>query len=40
MGRKKRQSFNKKFKTEIVLETLREETTICEIAVKHDVYPN
>ena len=39
MGRK-RQSFSKEFKAKVVLEALREESTIQEIAVKHVVHPN
>lgn len=39
MGRK-RQSFRKEFKAKVVLEALREESTIQEIAVKHGVHPN
>ena len=39
MGRK-RQSFSKEFKAKVVLEALREESTIQEIAVKHGVHPN
>lgn len=37
---RKRQSFSKEFKAKVVLETLREESTIQEIAVKHGVHPN
>ena len=37
---KKRQSFSKDFKAKVVLEALREESTIQEIAVKHGVHPN
>ena len=39
MGRK-RQPFSKNFKARVVLEALREESTIQEIAVKHGVHPN
>ena len=39
MGRK-RQTFSKNFKVRVVLEALREESTIQEIAVKHGVHPN
>ena len=39
MGRK-RQTFSKEFKAKVVLEALREESTIQEIAVKHGVHPN
>ena len=39
MGRK-RQTFSKNFKARVVLEALREESTIQEIAVKHGVHPN
>lgn len=39
MGRK-RPSFSKEFKAKVVLEALREESTIQEIAVKHGVHPN
>ena len=39
MGRK-RQTFSKDFKAKVVLEALREESTIQEIAVKHGVHPN
>ena len=37
---KKRQSFSKDFKAKVTLETLREESTIQEIAVKYGVHPN
>jgi transposase-like protein len=37
---KKRQSFDKAFKAKVVLEALREELTIQEIAKKYDVHPN
>jgi len=37
---KKRQSFDKAFKAKVVLEALREELTIQEIARKFDVHPN
>jgi len=37
---KKRQSFNKAFKAKVVLEALREELTLQEIAKKYDVHPN
>ena len=37
---KKRQSFSKDFKAKITLETLQEESTIQEIAVKYGVHPN
>ena len=37
---KKRQTFSKDFKAKVVLEALREESTIQEIAVKHGVHPN
>ncbi len=37
---KKRQSFSKDFKAKVVLEALREESTIQEIAVKYGVHPN
>lgn len=36
---KKRQSFSKDFKAKVVLEALREESTIQEIAVKYGVQP-
>ena len=39
MGRK-RQTFSKNFKARVVLEALREESTIQEIAVRHGVHPN
>ena len=39
MGRK-RETFSKDFKAKVVLEALREESTIQEIAVKHGVHPN
>lgn len=37
---KKRQSFDKAFKAKVVLEALREELTLQEIAKKYDVHPN
>ena len=37
---KKRPSFSKDFKAKVVLEALREESTIQEIAVKYGVHPN
>lgn len=37
---KKRQNFDKAFKAKVVLEALREELTIQEIAKKYDVHPN
>ena len=37
---RKRQSFSKDFKVKVILEALREESTIQEIAVKHGVHPN
>ena len=37
---KKRQSFDKAFKAKVVLEALREEMTINDIAKKYDVHPN
>lgn len=37
---RKRQSFCKDFKAKVILEALRKESTIQEIAVKHGVYPN
>ncbi len=37
---KKRQSFDKAFKTKVVLEALREEMTLQEIAKKYEVHPN
>ena len=37
---KKRQSFSKDFKTKVILEALREESTIQEIAVKYGIHPN
>ena len=37
---RKRQSFSKDFKAKVILEALREESTIQEIAVKHGVQPN
>ena len=37
---RKRQSFSKDFKAKVILEALREESTIQEIAVKHGVHPN
>ena len=37
---RKRQSFCKDFKAKVILEALREESTIQEIAVKHGVHPN
>jgi transposase-like protein len=39
-GMKKRQSFDKAFKAKVVLEALREEMTLQEIAKKYDVHPN
>ncbi len=37
---KKRQSFDKAFKAKVVLEALREEMTLQEIANKYSVHPN
>ena len=37
---RKRQSFSKDFKAKVILEALREESTIQEIAVKFGVHPN
>ena len=37
---RKRQSFSKDFKAKVILEALREESTIQENAVKHGVHPN
>lgn len=37
---KKRQSFDKAFKAKVVLEALREELTLQEIANKYGVHPN
>lgn len=37
---KKRQSFDKAFKAKVVLEALREEMTLQEIASKYGVHPN
>lgn len=37
---KTRQSFTKDFKAKVVLEALREEMTLQEIATKHGVHPN
>ena len=37
---RKRQSFSKDFKAKVILEALREESTIQENTVKHGVYPN
>ena len=37
---KTRQSFNKDFKAKVVLEALREELTLQEIATKNGVHPN
>jgi len=37
---KKRQSFDKAFKAKVVLEALREEVTLQEIAKKYEVHPN
>jgi len=37
---KKRQSFDKAFKAKVVLEALREEMTLQEIANKYGVHPN
>ena len=37
---RKRQSFSKDFKAKVILDALREESTIQEIAVKHGVHPN
>lgn len=39
MGRT-RQSFSKDFKAKVVLEALREESTLQEIATKYQVHPN
>jgi putative transposase len=40
MSVKKKQSFSKEFKTKVVLEALREKTTLQEISVKYKVHPN
>jgi transposase-like protein len=40
MGITKKQSFSKESKTKVVLEALREETTLQEISVKYKVHPN
>lgn len=37
---RKLQSFSKDFKVKVILEALREESTVQENAVKHGVYPN
>lgn len=37
---RKLQSFRKDFKAKVILEALREESTVQENAVKHGVYPN
>ena len=37
---RKRQSFCKDFKAKVILEALREESTIQENTVKHGVHPN
>ena len=37
---RKRQSFSKDFKVKVILEALREESTIQENTVKHGVHPN
>ena len=37
---RKLQSFRKDFKAKVILEALRKESTIQEIAVKHGVQPN
>ena len=37
---RKRQSFSKDFKAKVILEALREESTIQENTVKHGVHPN
>jgi transposase len=36
MSRGKRQSFSKEFKAKVVLEALREESTVQELATKYD----
>lgn len=36
----KRRQFTPEFKTKIVLELLREEKTLSEIASEHDISPN
>lgn len=38
--KKERQTLSKDFKVEVVLEALREEPAIQEIAEKHGVHPN
>jgi transposase len=40
MSRGKRQSFSKEFKAKVVLEALREESTVQELASKYGVHPN
>ena len=35
-----RQTFSKDFKAKVVLEVLRDESTVQEIAVKYGVHPN
>jgi putative transposase len=40
MSRGKRQSFSKEFKAKVVLEALREESTVQELATKYSVHPN
>ena len=37
---RKRQSFSKDFKAKVILEALREESTVQENAVKFGVHPN
>jgi transposase-like protein len=40
MSKEKRQSFSKEFKAKVVLEVLRKESTVQELATKYSVHPN
>jgi transposase-like protein len=40
MNGKKKQRFSKEFKTKVVIEAMREDSTLQEIGTKHGVHPN